>query len=239
MCYVGIVGKRHSGRETAAWLIAHAIEYNIRGMNFSEWDEMYKKLVDYVIEDPEVIESTAHCTIDTFGGYILDFVKLFCPPIADLDLGDKHVIINYIICPDTFDVRDNTQHEYDDLLVSHDKYVPGTNAYLYLEDFIIYFANDVMKKSFGKNVWLNVARHSIVNNSDNEYKIFWDVKTNEEKKFIKKKGTLIKLENIKRETEGGYRDIEMNDQDIVLNTAGELRDMGRKFWAIAEYIVSK
>lgn len=108
-----------------------------------------------------------------------------------------------------------------------------------LGEFIIYFADVVMKNHFGKEIWLNIAKASSHLIDDNNFKIFYDVKTSAEKNFIREKGVMIQLINEERQMGQGYRDIDSNDEssDLILDTSGDLRECSQKFLDIAQYIV--
>lgn len=242
MCYIGIEGKRHSGRPTAAWLIAIAIESNIRKDTPEQFDKIFRTAVQDVINNPNEIGSTVHVTLDKFGDYILSVVKVFCPRLYDYDLEDKKVINGTYINPVTFEIttepggRIYHAREYEERPFKHE-------GYMSLEQFIIYFADVVIKNAFGRDIWTRVAEASSEVIDDNNYKIFYDVKTSAERKFIKRNGLIIKLVNEQRQDGQGYRDFtDEKDQggtEIILNTTGDLMEMSDKFWSIGNLIINK
>ena len=242
MCYIGITGYKNTGRITAAWLLANAIEHKISDATPEEWDKEYRRLVKAVIDDPDVVESTRHCTIDSFGGYILGFIKIFVPTLGPFDIEDKQLQEQYAINPKTFEVLPVEEVEQEELVgaIIWDRLKEG---WVTVKDFIIYFADTVMKGHFGDNIWLNVAKFTTETTmADGEYQIFWDVKTDAEYDFINSNGVMVILNNKDRRQRGGYRKFSKlirSDLKWTLDTTGDLAEHSEKFYKIAERIINK
>lgn len=241
MCRVGIYGRRKSGRKTAAWLLAKTIEEQLNGTPKEKFEIKYESWVKLVILDESEARSTNSCILESFGGIILDQVMLFCPYLQNYDLHDHKQLSEYVICPTTFEIfpKDEINPEIietaEDYAAYHDQWV--ADRYMTLEEFIMLYARDTIKKMFGPNAFLNVAIASKI--PSNDTRIYWDVKTQAEANYCADGGVLIELISKGREIDGGYKDIKYLDPDLVIDTTNGLGQCADQFWNAAKYILSK
>lgn len=236
MCIVGICGKRGTGRKTAGWLLAKTIDEIKNRTTKDKFLIKYESWVKLVILDPTEATSTHHCILESFGGIILDQIKLFCPDLMDFDLSDPLVLTNVVIAPATFEIKSKVDLEPDKVVTAERYYTEHLcNAdikyWLPIEEFIMLYAKNAIKNTFGSNVWLNVAKASKIPSDD--IRIYWDVKTQAEADYCSEKGYLIELISSKREKAGGYREISYLDPDFVIDTTEGLEKCGDMFWNIA------
>ena len=72
---IGIIGKRRSGRKTAAWLLAEILEGIHNGYSKEKIEAYFKRNVEDVIKYPDSAQSTYNYILESFGGYILDTIR--------------------------------------------------------------------------------------------------------------------------------------------------------------------
>lgn len=239
MCkIIGIYGEPGTGRKTAAWLLAKTIEEIKRKTPYSKYKILYKCWCQLVIRDENEAYSTSHCILDSFGGHILDQLKIFCPVLGGLDLEDDSVIYNKYINMQTWEVTDASTNsmKLDELLEYSNKHMTPPARDILVADFIMYFAKHVMKQMFGQDVWLRVAKFSNEYMNSDDYRIYYDVKTQDEQKYV---DYLIHLQNADRAKEGGYREIVEVDSDFTINTIFGLENCAEEFHNIALMILNK
>ena len=245
MCkIIGIVGNRGTGRKTAAWLLAQTLEEKRKNTPYEKFKVLFESWVKLVIIDPAEASSTDHVVLDSFGEHILDQLKQFCPALIDYDLHDEDVLSDYLINPVTFEILPNKPEMpgWMDVdvypasafaeQVSQSCEIPK-DVYMTLGEFILYFAHYTMKRSFGPNVWLNIATATADAMGSPDIRIYWDVKTQAELDYISKnKGIIIELRNADREhdTDKMYRDIKYLDPDRVFDTTLGLHRCADMFW---------
>lgn len=254
MCkIIGICARKGAGRRTAAWLLAQTIEEQRKGTPYEKYKALFECWVKLVIIDPSEASSTDHVVLDSFGEHILDQLKQFCPTLVEYDLHDDNVLEMIYVNPYTFEVITEgmirgmeldgsevytaTAEEFAEY-VELNRLVPQ-DQWLRLDQFIMYFARNVMKKWFGPNVWLNVAVATAGAMGSSDTRIYWDVKTQAELDYISKnKGIIIELRNADREKDANesYRDIKYLDPDVVLDTTLGLHTCAEKFWNITTQI---
>lgn len=252
MCkFVGIYGEKGSGRKTAAWLLAKSMEEIRKKTPYVKFVPMFKCWVELVCIDQFEAVSTPHVTLDSFGDSILDQVKLFNPYLQTCDLHDDSTKNMLYVQISTMKVIDEgtlakmgiTPSTIEEVL----RYIDigaeiCDNLYLSVGDYIMYYANHVMKKYFGESVWLNSikATNELVSSTDNH--IYWDVKTPMEAEYIKHNdGVLIKLINTKRQKSGSrYKNIIGCRPDIEIDTTSKpLSELAEVFWNCAAQIINK
>ena len=209
---IGIIGKRRSGRKTAAWLLAKVLEYIHENKPKEFIQHVFEDCVDRVIDEPEVAQSTRNYMLDSFGGYILDTIKGLFGTLREYPLEDPNWTQTHFINTCTFEVEGEE----------------ADGVHLSVNDFIIAFADQVMKTSYGKDFWL----YSYKNNSipTNDTKIFWDVKTDTEKEYCE---FIINLICPGRETDGGYRKLSNTNADFTIDTRGGLKESFDQFYNVA------
>lgn len=238
MCkIIGIYGEPGTGRKTAAWLLAKTIEEIKKKTPYSKYRILYKCWCQLVIRDEEEAYSTSHCILDSFGGHILDQLKIFCPILGNLDLTDDSVIYNKYINMQTWEVTDECSDPMtlDELLVYINNHQDMPRQSVSLADFIMYFAKHVMKKMFGDDVWLRVAKFSNEFMDSEDYRIYYDVKTQGEQQYV---DYLVHLQNADRAKDGGYREIIQIDSDFTINTIFGLENCAEDFHNIALMILN-
>lgn len=244
MCkIIGIYGRTGSGRKTAAWLLAQTIEEKRKGTPYEKFKVLFESWVKLVIIDPAEASSTDHVVLDSFGEHILDQLKQFCPALIDYDLHNETDLKGFYINPATFEVvpGDSEVLAYDDTdICTAREYADcigraeePTGLYMSLDEFILYFAHHTMKRSFGPNVWLNIAIATADAMGSPDIRIYWDVKTQAELDYISKnKGIIIELRNADREhdTDKMYRDIRHLNPNIIIDTTLGLHNCAEMFW---------
>lgn len=209
---IGIIGKRRSGRKTAAWLLAEILEGLHRSDSKQDIEKDFCYNVDDVIEDPSKARSTNNYMLDSFGGYILDTIKGLFGTLREYPLEDPNWTQTHFINTCTFEVEGE---EADGVHIS-------------VNDFIIAFADQVMKTSYGKDFWLYSYKHNSI--PSNDTKIFWDVKTDSEKEYCE---FIINLICPGREKDGGYRKISNTNADFIIDTRGGLKESFSQFYNVA------
>lgn len=210
---IGIVGKRRSGRKTAAWLLATILELLHERKSREHIASVFTNCVDNVINDPNEAQSTQNYILDSFGGYILDSIRGLFGTLRECPLENTNWCKNNYINTQTYEIA-----EYD----------PDDSRLISVDDFIINFADNIMKRQFGRNFWLYSFEHNQIPTDCT--RIFWDVKTNEERDYCE---FIIHLICPGREVDGGYRTIDDPDADFVIDTRGGLKDSFEQFYNVA------
>jgi hypothetical protein len=113
-----------------------------------------------------------------------------------------------------------------------------------LGEFARCFSVDIMQKMFGTDVWLKTRIVNDTNWQDTTqgWKIFSDVKTKDEIKYIKDNdGILIETVRLtKKKKNNGISNIdETCDVDYIIITEGDLRSLFDKMYNIATDIYEK
>jgi hypothetical protein len=203
MKYIGITGKRGSGRETFAWLLGKTLQCK-DDITFEEYQKKFKDWTDNVKQTKVgVIGSTNFFVLESFGGIILDSIKFMIPALYPLDLSQESSDLK--LCFDT-----------DTLRISDD----GDTT---VGEFIIKYADKVIKKSFGQKFWVNIAEQWADQREEDtlrteKYTIYWDVKTDAEIEYVKRKGgVMINLSCPERLRIGGYNTIQTADGQVDYN----------------------
>ena len=214
---IGIVGKRRSGRKTAAWLLAKILEYMHEGKPKWFIQDIFNDCVDEVIDDPNEAQSTHNYILDSFGGYILDTIRGLFGTLREYPLENTNWCKTNYISTQTYEITD---------------YDPEDSRLMTVDDFIINFADNIMKHTYGKNFWLYSFEHNQI--PTYATRIFWDVKTNEERDYCE---YIIHLICPGREVDGGYRTIDDPDADFVIDTRVGLKESFEQFYSIAEKLL--
>lgn len=220
MKYIGITGKRGSGRETLAWLLGQTLQFKDK-LSFDEYQQKFKAWTDAVKESKDCIGSSNYYVLESFGGIILDSIRLTIPALYELDLtqGSPDLDRKFDINTLTLDCGDTTVGE-----------------------FIILYADKTMKANFGKKFWVNIAEQ-MARDKENypyateKYIIYWDVKTDEEAEYIKRHdGIFIKVTCPERLRSGGYNTIKSTEPDYKIRLHKDFVDDCQQIWDLAHSI---
>lgn len=220
MKYIGITGKRGSGRETLAWLLGQTLQFKDK-LSFDEYQQRFKTWTDAVKESKDCIGSSNYYVLESFGGIILDSIRLTIPALYELDLtqGSPDLDRKFDINTLTLDCGDTTVGE-----------------------FIILYADKTMKANFGKKFWVNIAEQ-MARDKENypyateKYIIYWDVKTDEEAEYIKRhNGIFIKVTCPERLRSGGYNTIKSTEPDYKIRLHKDFVDDCQQIWDLAHSI---
>lgn len=222
MKYIGITGKRGSGRETFAWLLGKTLQV-LDKISYAEYQSLFKQWTDAVKMSKNCIGSSNYYVLESFGGIILDSVRLTIPTLYELDLtqGSPDLDRKFDISTLSIDKGDTTVGE-----------------------FIILYADKTMKSNFGKYFWVNIAEQSAKRKendpySTEQYIIYWDVKTDEEAEYIKRhNGTFIKITCPERLRSGGYNTIKSTEPDIKIRLHKDFVDDCEQIWNLAHSLSS-
>jgi hypothetical protein len=115
------------------------------------------------------------------------------------------------------------------------------DCYISLREFATVFSIDIMQKFFGTDVWL---KSRVVNDekwqvsSTEGFKVFSDVKTKDEIKYIKDRdGIIIRTCRLSHKKQhDGISNTENADADFIIDTEGCLYDLFDKIYNIANKI---
>lgn len=219
MKYIGITGKRGSGRMTFAWLLGKTLQMRSK-VTFEEYQKMFSAWTDAVKKSKSVIGCTHFFTLESFGGTILDNIRMTIPSLYNLNLDQESPDLQL-----PFDMSTLRVCEQSDTTVG---------------EFIIKYADKVLKKNFGQNFWVNIAEQWDEQREQNQfttekYTIYWDVKTDAEVEYISKKdGVLINISCPERRRNGGYNTIENKHCDIDLRLHEDFVGDCEQIWKIAQ-----
>ena len=222
MKYIGITGKRGSGRETLAWLLGQTLQFKDK-LSFDEYQQRFKAWTDAVKESKDCIGSSNYYILESFGGIILDSIRLTIPALYELDLtqGSPDLDRKFDINTLTLDCGDTTVGE-----------------------FIILYADKTMKANFGKKFWVNIAEQMAKDKENypyatEKYIIYWDVKTDEEAEYIKRhNGIFIKVTCPERLRSGGYNTIKSTEPDYKIRLHKDFVDDCQQIWDLAHSLSS-
>lgn len=222
MRYIGITGKRGSGRETLAWLLGMTLQHMDK-LTYEEYQEQFKTWTREVTESKDCIGSSNYYILESFGGIILDSIRLTIPPLYSLDLSQGS--------PDL-----DRKFDVDTLTLDNGDMTVG--------EFIILYADKTMKSAFGQRFWVNIAEQMAANKENfpyatEKYIIYWDVKTDEEAAYIKRHGgTYIKVTCPERLRSGGYNTIKQTEPDYRIRLHKDFVDDCEQIWDLAHSLAS-
>lgn len=268
MCYIGIRGHRGSGKKTVAYLLGQTLEYNRIHHNeiidMQDFRKNFKNWCDEICRDENIIYSAElkYVYFDSFGDAPRLFVSMLigCPSWWLTDDAKKD---NVVVCLNDFTYKDYSEKITEDgvsLMTADevkekmfkliwdnlDKPVDlskESNIYMTLREFIIYFGMDVMQVWFGKNVWVKSykANSAMFINifDDGSYRIFSDVKSPSEAKYIREKeGIIINVErpgHRKKDTQLTF-DKDIKD-DYKIKIGSNLEDLADPIMDIAKHLI--
>lgn len=235
MKYIGIIGHKGSGRRTFAGILKDSISY-MSDENDYEMD--FHEILNNNIYHP--IMSNSLVTIDSFGRYILDTIKFTYLDLLPLDLTDSIVLYSYQVRLDDLTLHQDKKDQCVSIQHILDQIIPRKNTYLELADFIMYWADTMMKSCFGPNVWTNLMAANERSNRYNsdEYKIYYDVKTKAEYNFIKERdGIIIDLHCPERKQSGGYYRLGKVDPDYTIDIHKDYEGDEKNIWELSRNII--
>ena len=222
MKYIGITGKRGSGRQTLAWLLGQTLQCMDK-LSFEEYQQKFKAWTDAVKKSKDCIGSSNYYVLESFGGIILDSIRLTIPALYELDLSQESPDLSL-----SFDVDSLTVGEGD----------------LTVRQFIIQYADRVLKGNFGRKFWVNIAEQWAHQKEQDEYRteqyiIYWDVKTDEEAEYIKRhNGVYIQVSCPERLRSGGYNTIKSTKPDYKIRLHEDFVDDCQQIWDLAHSLSS-
>lgn len=210
MYYIGITGANGKSGRVLAGLIGRALPFVMK-KDREGYDELYDSW-SVGSRDPEEARSTDLVIIDSFGEYILDQVRVLHGGLYGSTIDNTKGIT----------LRDLTIHDVKDLeqfnQVTREEYIGQANAWMTLEEFSLYYADTVMKKAFGDNVWINLMNSwdSRETSSGALLTIYVDVKTQAEYDYIRniRQGTIIRTSGSRSKY---FRNIHHEDGDLSID----------------------
>lgn len=221
MKYIGISGRRGSGRQTIAWLLGRTLQEQHKKTSYEDYQKLFKQWTDQVKDTKDWIRSNNFFLLESFGGIILDSIKLTIPSLSDLDLTQDSPDLKL-----PFDVSTLT--------------VGDTENSIEIKDFIIQYADKMIKGHFGANFWTNIAEQWAKRKEEDEYTtekyiIYWDVKTDAEVEYIRRhEGKIIDITCPERLRKGGYNTIKTTEPDMCVRLHPDFVGDCQTIWELAQ-----
>ena len=185
--------------------------------------------------------STRHFTLESFGESILDQVKLFNPHLQHIDfVSDPHLKKTVAVCLQ--DGRTLRIQEAPRVTSLDDPFDPQgkEKIWMSLGDYILYFADRVIKKNFGPQIWLHNHIATLEWINDPSHRIYWDVKTQEEVDFITQGASGILVEIIGEPVSSRvYRTVKELDGQSCLTFPRISQMDPEAYWELAGVIMKK
>lgn len=243
---IGICGGPCAIRRQWAWLLAHAIEERTKNLDIDAFKQLHVgRLNQMRVSDMELC-STNHVILDSFAASILDQVKLFNPNLQPYNLTDPYIKQNKYVLLSTGEVMEAAElNEVPHNICSLEQLckakcledIPG--ATLTVNNYILYFADHVIKRHFGKDVWLNatIALNKLI--GDTDHRVYWDVKTQGEHDYIKKSGGFIICLPDDTPFIDRYQKIDQLQPDFDLTAEKNPLDQPERFYHIAGQILNR
>ena len=246
MKYIGITGHRGSGKTTIAYLLGNVLDSLRWKRTKDQIQREYNRCCKLIKDDVQVINECGlfYVYFDEFGEMPKSMVATLLGidmSMLDDDYTKDAIYVNLkdfklysfdqsfkIITPS--DVLENTSKKWKD-------------AYMTLRDFTKCFSIDIMQRLFGTDVWLKSrnANDELWQDPVSQWKIFSDVKTKDEIKYIKdKQGILIRTQRpSNKKNNNGISNTETCDVDYIIITEGELTTLFETIYNIALDIYEK
>lgn len=246
MKYIGITGHRGSGKTSVAYLLGNILNMLKKKKSKEDIYENYKCWCELIKHNNNIIYDCDldYIYFDEFGELPKSFTAQLLS--VDIDLLDSDFMKDNMYV----NMKDFKLHTYDksynimthkELLTNAPNIKKWKDVYVSLRDFITYFSIDIMQTYFGNNVWLKTRKandEKFGGTNEKGWKIFSDVKTAEEIKYIKDNdGIIIRaLRPTNRKNNNGISNIEDYDSDIIIITEGELINLFEQFFKMANKI---
>ncbi len=248
--YIGISGHKGAGRSTFTFLLAKTLERMITDIcrvkyTFEELED--KKdiyIYNYMANDIQIIYDnndfmTYASSSDVYITEFADVMRFCLSMLLGVDfsyLKDESIRDKLYINIKTLSIREHIQHEplnINDIKdINFEKRYFKKNddeCWVRLRDFYIYFGENMFKRHLGKDIWCRLANRE----EEGElrrmdaylFRIYKDVKTIDEQKYIKDRGGVII--NLTRKTNPGkgYRDVDDDLNDININIDEGIENM--------------
>lgn len=244
MNYIGITGHRGSGKTSTAYLLGNMLELLKHDYSKSDLKSYYNEWCETIKNYQNAIYDCAlnNVYFDEFG----EMPKSFVAQLLSIDMS---VLDNDVMKDKMYvNMKDFKLYAYDKsfkVLTANEllEYTKANNPkrwkdiYISLRDFAAYFSVTIMQNIFGTDVWVKTRiQNDLKYPEANEgYKIFSDVKTKEEIKYIKDHNGLI-IRTIRpshRKSDAGISNTEDSNVDFIINTEGKLIDMFDSIYNLA------
>lgn len=244
MNYIGITGHRGSGKTSVGYLLGHILDC-IKG-NYSKEDieNLYLTWCETIKKNNNAIYD---CSLDNV--YFDEFGEMPKSFVAQLLSIDMSVLDNDVMKDKMYvNMKDFKLYAYDKsfkVLTSNEllEYTKANtpkkwkDIYVSLRDFAAYFSVTIMQNVFGTDVWVKTRIQNDLKypEADEGYKIFSDVKSKEEIKYIKNhNGIIIRTSRPShRKSNAGISNTEDSTVDFIINTEGSLIDLFESIYDIA------
>ena len=244
MNYIGITGHRGSGKTSVAYLLGNMLELIKYDYSKSDLKSYYKEWCETIKNDQNVIYDCClnNVYFDEFG----DMPKSFVAQLLSIDMS---VLDNDVMKDKMYvNMKDFKLYAYDKSfkVLTANELLEYTKAntpkkwkdiYVSLRDFAAYFSVTIMQNVFGTDVWVKTRIQNDLKypEADEGYKIFSDVKSKEEIKYIKNhNGIIIRTSRPShRKSNAGISNTEDSVVDFIINTEGSLVDLFESIYDIA------
>ena len=247
MNYIGITGHRGSGKTSIGYLLGNILDC-IKGKYTKEdIKNLYPTWCEIIKKNNNVIYDCGldYVYFDEFG----EMPKSFVAQLLSIDMS---ILDNDVMKDKMYvNMKDFKLYAYDKSfkVLTANELLEYTKAntpkrwkdiYVSLRDFAAYFSVTIMQNVFGTDVWVKTRNQNDVKYGEAEdgYRLFSDVKTKEEIKYIKDHNGLI-IRTIRpshRKSDAGISNTEDTGVDFIINTEGNLIDLFEKIYEIGEKI---
>lgn len=250
MNYIGITGHRGSGKTSIGYLLGNILDCIKRKHEKSEILEDYKEWCEIIENNNNAIYD---CSLDYI--YFDEFGEMPKSFVAQLLSIDMTVLDNDVMKDKMYvNLKDFKLYAYDKSfkVLTTKELIEYTKAhspkkwgdiYISLRNFAEYFSVHIMQKHFGTDIWLKTRIQNDIKygESDKFYKLFTDVKTKDEIKYIKDRGGVIIRTSrpSHRKSNAGISNTEDSDTDFIINTEGKLINMFDSIYNLAKEIYER
>ena len=246
MQFIGITGHRGSGKTSVGYLLGNMLNAIRKGTEIEDIETEFKHWCDAIKADENAIYDCPlyYVYFDEFG----EMPKSFVAQLLSIDMS----VLDNDTLKDTMYVNMSNFKLYskdpsfkivtaEDILAGNRRW---KDVYISLREFTKVFSIDIMQKFFGTDVWL---KSRVVNDekwqisSTEGFKVFSDVKTKDEIKYIKDNSGIIvrTLRPSHKKIDAGITNTENSDSDFIINTEGHLYDLFDKIYKIANEIYER
>ena len=248
MQFIGITGHRGSGKTSVGYLLGNTLNAICKHTEIEDIETEFKYWCDTIKADENAIYDCPlyYVYFDEFG----EMPKSFVAQLLSIDMS----ILDNDTMKDTMyvNMKDFKLYSYDKSfevikasdVLNHRGTKKWKDVYLSLREFAKLFSIDIMQNHFGSDVWL---KSRVVNDdkwqisSTDGFKVFSDVKTKDEIKYIKDNSGIIvrTLRPSHKKIDAGITNTENSDADFIINTEGPLTGLFEKIYEIANEIYTK